>query len=50
MNLSGIYPPIATPFKNDDVDYAGLKHNVQRWMQTGLRGVARALRRTARIP
>jgi len=28
MNLSGIYPPIATPFKDDDVDYAGLKHNV----------------------
>jgi len=39
MNLSGVYPPIATPFKNDDVDYAGLKHNVQRWMQTGLRGL-----------
>jgi 4-hydroxy-2-oxoglutarate aldolase len=39
MNLAGIYPPIATPFKNDDVDYAGLARNVNRWMQTGLRGL-----------
>ncbi|MCU0249706.1 MAG: dihydrodipicolinate synthase family protein [Vicinamibacterales bacterium] len=39
MNLSGIYPPIATPFKNDEVDYAGLSHNVRRWMGTGLRGL-----------
>jgi len=39
MDLSGIYPPIATPFKNDEVDYAGLAHNVKRWMGTGLRGL-----------
>jgi 4-hydroxy-2-oxoglutarate aldolase len=39
LNLSGIYPPIATPFTNGDVDYAGLEHNVARWMQTGLRGL-----------
>jgi len=39
MNLSGIYPPIATPFKGDEVDYAGLAHNVTRWMGTGLRGL-----------
>jgi 4-hydroxy-2-oxoglutarate aldolase len=39
MNLSGIYPPIATPFKNDEVDYAGLTHNVRRWMATGVRGL-----------
>jgi 4-hydroxy-2-oxoglutarate aldolase len=39
LNLSGIYPPIATPFKNDEVDYAGLAHNVRRWMRTGLRGL-----------
>ena len=39
LNLSGIYPPIATPFKNDEVDYAGLSHNVRRWMGTGLRGL-----------
>jgi 4-hydroxy-2-oxoglutarate aldolase len=39
MNLSGIYPPIATPFKNDEVDYAGLTQNVRRWMTTGVRGL-----------
>ena len=39
MDLPGIYPPIATPFKNDEVDYAGLAHNVTRWMSTGLRGL-----------
>jgi 4-hydroxy-2-oxoglutarate aldolase len=39
LNLSGIYPPIATPFKNDEVDYAGLSRNVTRWMSTGLRGL-----------
>ena len=39
MNLSGIFPPFATPFKNGEVDYAGLAHNVRRWMQTGLRGL-----------
>jgi 4-hydroxy-2-oxoglutarate aldolase len=39
MDLSGVYPPIATPFKGDEVDYAGLTHNVRRWMSTGLRGL-----------
>jgi 4-hydroxy-2-oxoglutarate aldolase len=39
MNLPGIYPPIITPFKNGEVDYAGLAHNVGRWMGTGLRGL-----------
>jgi 4-hydroxy-2-oxoglutarate aldolase len=39
LNLSGIYPPIATPFKNDEVDCAGLAHNVKRWMGTRLRGL-----------
>ena len=39
LNLSGIYPPIATPFKDEDVDYAGLSHNVRHWMGTGLRGL-----------
>jgi len=39
MNLNGIYPPAATPFKDDAVDVAGLAHNTKRWMKTGLRGV-----------
>ena len=39
MELSGIYPPIITPFTRDEVDYDGLAHNVRRWMSTGLRGL-----------
>lgn len=39
MTLPGIYPPIATPFKDGEVDYAALRHNVDRWMTTGLRGL-----------
>ena len=39
MNLAGIYPPIATPFTDDQVDRAAIRHNVARWMTTGLRGV-----------
>jgi len=39
LNLPGIYPPIITPFKGDEVDHAGLAHNVRRWMGTGLRGL-----------
>lgn len=39
MNLNGIYPPLATPFKDDAIDTAGLAHNTKRWMKTGLRGV-----------
>ena len=39
MIFPGIYPPIITPFKDDEVDYAGLARNVGRWMGTGLRGL-----------
>jgi 4-hydroxy-2-oxoglutarate aldolase len=39
MNLKGIYPPIATPFKDDEVDLAAVKTNLSRLMTTGLRGV-----------
>ena len=39
MDYSGIYPPAATPFKDDAIDTAGLAHNTRRWMETGLRGV-----------
>jgi 4-hydroxy-2-oxoglutarate aldolase len=39
MNLHGIFPPIATPFRDDEVDLDGMKSNVTRWMKTGLAGV-----------
>jgi 4-hydroxy-2-oxoglutarate aldolase len=39
MNLQGIFPPIPTPFKNDELDVEGLQANIARWMQTGLAGI-----------
>ena len=39
MNLQGIFPPITTPFRDDEVDLEGLKANVTRWMKTRLAGV-----------
>lgn len=39
MNLEGIFPPITTPFKDDELDVEALKANVARWMKTGLAGV-----------
>ncbi len=41
MDLSGVYPPIPTPFVSDGetVDVKGLSGNVRRWMASGLRGL-----------
>jgi len=39
MNLRGIFPPIPTPFSDDEVDLPGLRTNVRRWMQTALHGI-----------
>jgi len=39
MNLHGIFPPIATPFKDDEIDLEGMRSNVTKWMKTGLAGV-----------
>lgn len=39
MDLSGIIPPIPTPFDGDDVDWRGLSSNVKRWGRAGLRGL-----------
>jgi 4-hydroxy-2-oxoglutarate aldolase len=38
--FSGIFTPIATPFRADDtLDEAGLRSNTARWMRTSLRGL-----------
>ena len=38
--FSGIFTPIITPFRSDDtLDEAGLRSNVEKWMQTSLRGL-----------
>ena len=36
--LSGVFPPIMTPFVNEDVAYARLSENIERYNQTELRG------------
>ncbi|MCP4613069.1 MAG: dihydrodipicolinate synthase family protein [Planctomycetes bacterium] len=37
--IKGIYPPIPTPFKNEEVAYDKLKENILKWNQTGLSGL-----------
>ncbi len=39
MSLRGIFPPIATPFRDDEIDLDGMRTNVRKWMKTGLAGV-----------
>jgi 4-hydroxy-2-oxoglutarate aldolase len=39
LNLAGIFPPVATPFVDDEVDVGAMRANCERWMRTGLRGV-----------
>lgn len=36
--LSGVYPPIVTPFHDDEILFDGLKENIAKLNATGLRG------------
>jgi 4-hydroxy-2-oxoglutarate aldolase len=38
INLNGIFPPITTPFIDDNVAYDKLVSNIEKWGQTGLKG------------
>jgi 4-hydroxy-2-oxoglutarate aldolase len=38
VDLSGIFPPIPTPFYKEEVDYDKLSLNVEKWSKTGLAG------------
>jgi len=39
LDLSGVYPPIATPFDdNENVDYDRLGFNLQRWNDIPFKG------------
>ncbi len=38
MKLSGVFPPITTPFQKGKVALDKLKENFQKWTQTGLSG------------
>ena len=40
MDISGIYPPIATPFNEDEtIAYDKLQHNMDKWNKIPLRGI-----------
>jgi 4-hydroxy-2-oxoglutarate aldolase len=39
VNLAGVFPPIPTPFSNDNVDHHALARNVDQWMRTRLTGL-----------
>jgi 4-hydroxy-2-oxoglutarate aldolase len=36
--LSGVFAPVVTPFRNDEILFAGLRDNVEKMNRTGLRG------------
>ena len=36
--LTGVFAPMTTPFKNDEIDYEGLAANVEKMNSTGLKG------------
>jgi 4-hydroxy-2-oxoglutarate aldolase len=39
MQFSGLYTPLATPFLDDEIDEAGLRANVRRYLTTPLTGL-----------
>jgi 4-hydroxy-2-oxoglutarate aldolase len=39
MNLAAVFPPMATPFDNDEVDEPAIANNVERWSKAGVGGV-----------
>lgn len=39
LDVAGVYPPVATPFdSNENIDYAKLEQNFQRWDKMPFRG------------
>ena len=36
--LSGVFVPMVTPFRNDEILYADIRQNIEKWNTTGLRG------------
>jgi 4-hydroxy-2-oxoglutarate aldolase len=39
LMIKGIFAPIPTPFKNDEIDYEALEHNLVKWGKSSLTGV-----------
>lgn len=47
LDLSGIYPPIATPFNaKEDVDYQKLEENLQKYAKIPFKGQARGTQKS----
>ena len=39
LNISGVYPPIATPFdENENISWEKLEQNIDKWNKFDLRG------------
>jgi 4-hydroxy-2-oxoglutarate aldolase len=39
MNFAAVFPPMATPFRNGEIDASSILFNVERWMRAGAGGV-----------
>jgi 4-hydroxy-2-oxoglutarate aldolase len=39
MNLSGVFPPVVTPFRDGAIDIDAARQNAREYMKTGLRGL-----------
>lgn len=39
MNLAAVFPPMATPFDNDEVDVPAIRSNIEKWTRAGVGGV-----------
>jgi 4-hydroxy-2-oxoglutarate aldolase len=39
MRLTGVLPPVVTPFRHDDLDLAAFRANARRWMSTRVAGL-----------
>lgn len=39
IDLRGIFPPIATPFKDGKIAYDKLASNIDRWSKSGIKGI-----------
>jgi 4-hydroxy-2-oxoglutarate aldolase len=39
MDFAAVFPPMATPFKNDEVDTRAIAFNIAKWAQAGVGGV-----------
>lgn len=39
MKFAAVFPPMATPFDNDDVDVRAIARNIEKWIRAGVGGV-----------